>query len=82
MNFHVICQVNGVLKVANVFSSPFEEKCTVSNLSIESSGLVEGTMLHYTKCTLRTSFTYSHRVHCILKTMENTIMRCVLRNDV
>ena len=60
MNFHVICQVNRVLKVANVFSNPFEAKCIVWNLSIESSISVEGTMLHCTKYTLRTPFTYSH----------------------
>jgi len=75
-------QVEGNLKVANIFSSPFELVWNKCNLSIEPFGSVERTLLHCTRCRLQTPFRNSHRIHCLIKTIENTTIRCIMRNNL
>ena len=75
-------QVEGTLQVSNIYSNPFQPKCSKCDLPIESFGSIEGEMLHCIKCRIETHVPYFHRLNCLKIKSDNQKASCTLKGDI
>ena len=74
--------IQGTLTVPSAYSTPFELICGKCNFPIAPSTVIEDTMVDCIKCKEKCDFIYSHRLNCIIRTVNNTVLQCCLRNIV
>jgi hypothetical protein len=75
-------QVEGTLKIANAYSTPFEPVCAICNFPASASASVEDTTIDCMKCNQKCHFLYRHCINGIIRSITNSVVQCIIREPI
>ena len=75
-------QVQGILIATNAYSTPFEPVGIECISPAGTSTMIEGMLIACAKCNKDCHFTYAHCINATIKTTDNNIIPCIVRDPI
>jgi hypothetical protein len=75
-------QVEGTLKIENVYSTPFEHVCAICNFLVNASASIEDTTIDCMKYNQKCPCLYRHCIHAIIRSISNSVLQCIIREPI
>jgi hypothetical protein len=70
------------LVAANAYSTPFEPVCAKCNSPASASAFINDGTIDCLRCGTKCPYIYRHCLNAVIRTLNNTIVHCTVRQPV